>query len=378
MTSIALKSANGHAPVLSLREVRLPGECADIWSRVEFPPAWDLSATPAAVRTWISYFGQERVTLLELAAGGETLGVFPVRRLTRSRFGVNFRVLTSLRNEHWSAPYPMLSGEPEPAASTLLEGLRRTSDWDLLEIGPMLVECPLVAQLIVQGEERRLAPVVCHREEDWRVRIAGTWQDYYAGRNRRLRKEVDRGERRLADLGAVTFEFSDGRPDIRKSFADFCQVEASGWKGQAGTAVACDPVSHGFHEFLVTSSPVRDSVRFVFLRLNGRVIAAAISLLDGGVLYGIKMGRDEALAECSLGHVLLKRTLQHLFGSDEAGAFDMMIGGGAHSAYKARWANESRTYVVLRFFNPRTIRGALAARFLSPKSQPASIQAPDV
>jgi len=74
----------------------------------------------------------------------------------------------------------------------------------------------------------------------------------------------------------------------------------------------------------------------------------------------------------TMGKITYKRILEYFFRTRKAPTFDMMIGGGSHGGHKARWGNEKRAYLTLRFFNPGAIRGALARGWFSRKLRPAS------
>jgi CelD/BcsL family acetyltransferase involved in cellulose biosynthesis len=345
-------------------------DAGEIWSILEAQqPAWDLNASWISFRTWVSHFGEGEAPLLKIVADGRALGLFPYRVALRSRAGVRFRVLSSLGNEHWGTGYPVVGTEPEAAIRALIIGLTARRNWDVLEIGPMIADCPLVPLLNAEGNRASLAPVISHQEDDWRVRIDGTWEEYYKARSANLRHAVARGERRLAALGEVTFEVFTGGSEFEGRFAEFCHVEGGGWKGRGGTAISSDQAALKFHEDLMRSAADRGQLHLYLLRLSGRVVACAETLVRDDVAYGIKMGRDETVDQCAPGHILMKRLLEHLFRTREAHAFDMMIGGGAHSAYKVRWATEKREYVTLRFFNPKTVRGVVARSWFSMRSR---------
>ena len=55
------------------------------------------------------------------------------------------------------------------------------------------------------------------------------------------RKELRRQRRRLEDVAPVTFTTTRGAPDIEAALKDFLVLEASGWKGLAGTAIVSEP-----------------------------------------------------------------------------------------------------------------------------------------
>ena len=367
--SIAKEQYSAAATGVALEACRHMQEAQEIWNRIEArQPAWDFNATWISFRTWVSHFSRGDVPVLKVTADGQAVGLFPARITRRSTAGVRFRIMSSLGNQHWGTGYPIVGSEPEEAIRALVLGLKRRRDWDVLEIGPMASDCLPARLLLSAAGEANLAPMICHQEDDWQTQISGTWEEYYMGRSASLRKDVVRGERRLAALGRVTFEISSGGPELSKHFAEFCEVEGSGWKGRGGTAIRCNPAVMRFHEDLIRSAAERGQLRLFFLRLNGRAVACQEVILHDNVAYAMKIGRDETLDECGLGNILQKRILEHLFRNRGAHTFDMMIGGGAHSTHKVRWGTAKREYVSLRFYNPKTLRGLLARSWFSMRS----------
>jgi CelD/BcsL family acetyltransferase involved in cellulose biosynthesis len=341
-------------------------EARAIWRAIEAgQPAWDFNATWISCRTWARHFANGEVPVFKIIADGRVPGLFPAITTTRSKGGVSFRVLHSPGNEHWWTGYPIIGGEAKEAIRALVLALLQDRDWDVLEIGPMVAECPPVKLLVAAGEEFNLMPAACHQEDDWRLGISGDWEEYYKTRGANLRQTVARGGRRLAARGEVTFEVWAGGPGFFECFEEFCEIEGSGWKGRAGTAIRCEQAVRNFHEDLMRSAAERGQLRLFFLRLNGRAVASIETILHEGVAYLIKLGRDEAFDACWPGHVAFKRMLEYCFRAGDAHTLDMGIGGGAHGGYKERWGTEKREYITLRFFHPKTIHGALARGWFS-------------
>src|SRR5665213_1502868 len=59
-------------------------------------------------------------------------------------------------------------------------------------------------------------------------------------------KEMRRQRHRLAEHGAVAFEVARNPQDVASALETFLTLEASGWKGQRGTALKQDHGDAGF------------------------------------------------------------------------------------------------------------------------------------
>ena len=83
------------------------------------------------------------------------------------------------------------------------------------------------------------------------------------------RKELRRQRRRLEDIAPVTFATAAGAADIEAALKDFLVLEASGWKGLAGTAIVNDPAVKNFVQRAVAALAADGQARIDRLFLNG-------------------------------------------------------------------------------------------------------------
>ncbi|HEX2973118.1 MAG TPA: GNAT family N-acetyltransferase, partial [Tepidisphaeraceae bacterium] len=202
---------------------------------------------------------------------------------------------------------------------------------------------------------------VCRQLDDPVVRLRGSWDRFYSERSGNLRSQVKRGEAKLQHQGVLSLEEYTGGPDLDARLQEFLHIEASGWKGREGTAIVQDPLAHRFYTRLAHEAAPHGHLRLYFLHVGDHCIAADYCLACAGTVYMLKVGYDEAWSHCSPGQVMRKRVLEHLFSQGRDQIYDMLPGGGEHRGYKTRWANWVRPYVMVRLFNPRSIRGQLAA-----------------
>ncbi len=82
-------------------------------------------------------------------------------------------------------------------------------------------------------------------------------------------------------------------------------LEASGWKGLAGTAIAGDPALKAFVQGAVTALAAEGKARVDRLLLDGTAIAATITLTSGDTAWCWKIAYNEGLARSSPGVQLI-------------------------------------------------------------------------
>jgi CelD/BcsL family acetyltransferase involved in cellulose biosynthesis len=130
------------------------------------------------------------------------------------------------------------------------------------------------------------------------------------------RKELGRQRRRLAEAGHLDYQVSSEVRDVSAAVDDFRAVERRGWKGRAGGAAAHSPATTRFMSEAVAALAVARKARVDRLRLDGRTIAAAITLYSGDYAWFWKIAYDEEFSRYSPG-VQLTVDLTDVFEADK-------------------------------------------------------------
>lgn len=119
------------------------------------------------------------------------------------------------------------------------------------------------------------------------------------------RREYRRLWRRLSEKGVLTHAVSRNPEDVRIKFEDFLALEAGGWKGKRGSAMAIDRYQAAFAREAVNTLAERDGTRIHSLELDGRVIAALTVFVENGEAWTWKTAYDESLEAYSPGVLLM-------------------------------------------------------------------------
>ncbi|WP_420144812.1 GNAT family N-acetyltransferase [Sphingobium sp.] len=160
------------------------------------------------------------------------------------------------------------------------------------------------------------------------------------------RKELRRLQKRLAEMGTVeTRLLTDGR-DLPDWCGDFLSLEASGWKGQEGTALACASGDTAF--FRAACAAAFDGGRLHMLRidLDGRAIAMLVNFRHGDGAFSFKIAFDEQLGRFSPGVLIEIANLHAVQGDPGIGWMDSCAAAD-HPMIDSLWA-QRRTIVQYR------------------------------
>jgi CelD/BcsL family acetyltransferase involved in cellulose biosynthesis len=114
-------------------------------------------------------------------------------------------------------------------------------------------------------------------------------------------KELRRQRNRIADSGAVTFEMTADPAAVAPALDAFLSLEASGWKGARGTALAQKAGDAAFVREGVAGMIRAGQAQVASLSSGGRIVGAGIVLRHLRRGYFFKIAYDETLAKTSPG-----------------------------------------------------------------------------
>jgi len=317
---------------------------------LDLQPAWDALLEEAGVdhpflshewvRTWWECFGAgHELHLLVVKDGDRPIAIVPLMRSLGRFYGLRVRRLEIVGNVH-TQRFDVISGPRRPEAyraiwQTLLQ---QKALWDVLVLSHLPAGSPTLAMLTSLAQGDGYLTGVWRSAEAPYIPIEGGWDAYFNQLSRKHRANLRRRGKRLQQFGDVRMEVVGSGRELRGALEEGLRIEAAGWKGRAGTAIAADADTHRFYSLLAQRAARRGWLRLHFLRVGGRRIAFDFSLAYAGKAYLLKPAYDPEFAACSPYSQLLVRILQDHFdrGVKE---FDFL---GQEDAWKFDWATRTR------------------------------------
>jgi CelD/BcsL family acetyltransferase involved in cellulose biosynthesis len=178
------------------------------------------------------------------------------------------------------------------------------------------------------------------------VVLPGTFEELLASRSRNARQQVRSRRRDLDRAGTVQFRTACCGSDVERDFEAFVRLEASGWKGREGTAIASKPEASSFYQGFVRRAAERGWLRLHLLELDGTLIAGSLVVAFGGEGFFLKTAFDESYAQLGPGVVVMAEMLR---AACEEGLRGMDLLGRADQ-YKMRWTDTTRPRQRLRMY----------------------------
>jgi len=125
-------------------------------------------------------------------------------------------------------------------------------------------------------------------------------------------KELRRQRNRLAEHGAVHFDVARTPAEMATAVETFLMLEASGWKGQRGTALSQDDGDAAFVRRATSALAETGQCEIVTLLAGETSVAAAVVLRHQDRAFYFKLGVDERFAKFSPGVQLTLELTRHL------------------------------------------------------------------
>ena len=232
---------------------------------------------------------------------GTLAGLFPMQ-LERRFHGLPLRVLRSWRHRNMllcAAPLVHAKYAGRCLSALLQSGLAPAIEFEWMPAdGPVCAA--LIESALAGGQpwvvSDAYARALLQREHDPRERF-----------NSNMKNNLRRWQARLAAHGAMTpvrldsGSKSDG--DLARWTDEFLRLEASGWKGRQGTALACRQDDRSFVAAVFPEAFRRGRLLITGLDLAGRPLARHCMIAAGEGAFTFKIAYDETYASCSPGIV---------------------------------------------------------------------------
>jgi hypothetical protein len=230
-------------------------------------------------------------------------GFFPLQR-RRGYKGLPVSYLTLWKHDYAYLGCPLLRRE------FAAESLTAFFDWlisdrdgsALLELPDSPAEGPF-HQLLVDLLRHRERPVFvesCATRALFRPRADAAAYLHEALAMKR-RKELERLRRRFAEAGRLELRRLERSEDVNRWTDDFLALEAAGWKGGAGTALAAREPDCSFFRELVCSGYEQGRLTFSGYYLDDRPVALKCNLPCPPGSFAFKIAFAEELARFSPG-----------------------------------------------------------------------------
>ena len=330
---------------------------------VRLKPVWDRLVDAADprhpflehdwIRTWWDCFGhQSQLYILVVKSGDGPVAIAPLIQTSVRMWGIPVRRLGFFYNDHVPRAGFIVPGESADAYRAIWNHLLRNRCWDLLQLCQLPEDSETLAAVSVLASQDGCASGLWPSSESPYIRLETSWNEYFGQLETKFRANLRNRFKRLSAIGPLE-AVTPTEPDADRLQAAF-DLEAAGWKREAGTAISCDANLRRFYTLLAQRAAERGWLRLQFLQSAAYCVAFGYSLVYKNRQFLLKTGFDPDYAPFSPSNLLVCRVLEQAF---EQGieVYDFL---GDSADWKQRWTSDvKRHYWLFVFAN--TFKGRL-------------------
>jgi hypothetical protein len=315
--------------------------------------------SPAAVAAARVVVPEDRIVILAAwlseALGSERLaGIWALRRQRDWRTGFAAVLTTPILPLYEVSSLPVIDADhAEDVMQAMLRHLLASGDL------PRTLAVPL---LPLEGPSFAAIEEAC-RATGSRLGTCERWQRPVMqpqpgdDAERYLRRTLGQGYKKrmqqfraIARHGAMSFRRRRGEA-ARAALPEFLALEAAGWKGEAGTAIARLPQASAYFDSLATQFAAADALQIDTLLLDDRPLAMGLLVESAGTRHFLKIAYDESQARHSPGRALTIAMLQADFAGTPPSFFDSGAGDGVDAGTYVWGERRAMGNAVIRLGN---------------------------
>lgn len=313
----------------------------------ELAPAWDRLAenepTPFARHAWFTswwgaFGGSSTMQVCGLWRDDRLAGAFPLHR-RRGR-------LEAMANVHTPVFSPL--AEDRAALGALLDAVL-AERFGELAVPALPVSDPALSALgeRTRGDRHLFLDEPQHTSP--LIELEGDFESFRRQSKPLWGTPLERLGRKMEREQAARFSLVEAPVALEEELRRGFEVEASGWKGAAGTAIVSKPQTDHFYRSIARSFHAIDGLRLSAVHFGDRLVAFDLCLLHANRLWLLKTGFDESHRRLAPGLVMRLRIVERCYELGLEG-HELL---GDDSEWKRKFATGERHHRTARLYRPR-------------------------
>lgn len=203
------------------------------------------------------------------------------------------------------------------------------------------------------------------------IEVSTSFDDYWAGRSKKLRSNIQRYQNRLATAGHVLrFDHYSAPNAVTSAFARYAELESAGWKAKAGTQVSLNNAQGHFYSNVLQAFAETDDAVVYELYVNDRLAASRLCVRSDELLVMLKTSYDENLSSFAVGRLLLFEVLRHEFATKRAKRIEFYTNAQSNPD-QVSWSTHQRPISHVTLYRYGWV-GNIHRRILARKKEPSA------
>ena len=188
-----------------------------------------------------------------------------------------------------------------------------------------------------------------------RITVAGSFDDYWAGRGKNLRSNLKKQRARLAADGVdLRLQVSKHPHEMMDAVRDFGRLVSAGWKAQAGTAVHPDNAQGRFYARMLAAFAARGAASVYRYWFGEQLVAMDLCICQGDCIVVLKTTYDESVPKTFSPALLMREeAVRAMFDSPGTARIEFY---GKVMEWHTRWTEEVRTLYHVNHYRWAALR----------------------
>jgi hypothetical protein len=187
-----------------------------------------------------------------------------------------------------------------------------------------------------------------------RLRLQGTYEEYWRGRSSNLRHNLERQLRRLGEQGKSLILDAQSLPErMADGVREHARLESQGWKAGTYTAITETNAQGAFYREMLEHFASRGEAVTYQLLLDGQIIASDLCLRRNRMLVVLKTAYDESIRGFSPALLMHRYIFQKLYSEQEV---DVVEFYGRVMDWHTKWTKDYRTLFHVNLYRNGLVR----------------------
>lgn len=298
---------------------------------------------------WTAYRPAAQLRIVLAERDGRLCGIAPLMRLREHGVGRILRRLRFIGDGTFETDHMNFVVDADDRAgvlSALLDGIDGLS-WDIAHFNQMPESSANTAQLLEYAKLKNWSvtssSIPCPR----RV-LPRSYDELLRSLPSRLRTAVRSARRDLESRHMVEFGMCTSQGDLPTALETLYANHGGRWQAKGEQGVFVSEKKREFYAALSSKLLEEGSLRFFFLKLDGRVVAQQFCFEHTGTVMLLQEGFDFEFSKQNVGNVLRAMVFERLI-ADGVNVYDFLAGTTRH---KQSWSDGTMNDLILRVCRP--------------------------
>jgi len=192
-----------------------------------------------------------------------------------------------------------------------------------------------------------------------RIPLAGSFEDYWAARSKKLRENLRRARNGLERNNRPPRLIELTKPeDMARGIAEYGEMESAGWKGGIDGAIHADNAQGRYYTEMLTRFARMGSASIFQFYYGDKLVASDICVYRNGVIIGLKTTYDETEKSTSPALMMRQEMMRDFLDHARFTRYEFY---GRVRDWQTKWSNDFRVMYHLNLYRWSWL-GALHSR----------------